>query len=118
LQGNIFEVSAQQIYDEAEKLLAITLEESKDKEIRAIFESYNKEAIEIESGQINLFGDVLSKAELLKLILSNYGQAERTQQNKSSSKSNGQSERNRSGQQGKQGEPGQPSSEQGTARSR
>lgn len=98
MQTNVFEASPAEVYAEAEKLIAIMLENAKDTEIRNIFESYNKEADTIESGQANMFDGVLSKPALLTLILNKYGQqAEINQQDGSPSQSDGQGKGNRSG---------------------
>ena len=98
MQTNVFEASPADVYAEIEKLIAIMLENARDTEIRAIFESYNKEAAAIESGQTNMFDGVLSKPSLLTLILNKYGQqAEINQQDGSPSQGDGQGEGNRSG---------------------
>lgn len=91
MQTNLFDASASEIYSEAEKMLAKVLENLKDKEIRSIFEIYNTEAEVIESGQQNLFGEVLQKSHLLNLILSKFGygteQTESTRQDEPSPQS-------------------------------
>lgn len=98
MQTNVFEASPADVYAEIEKLIAIMLENARDTEIRAIFESYNKEAAAIESGQTNMFDGVLSKPSLLTLILNKYGQqAEINQQDGSPSQGDGQGDGNRSG---------------------
>ena len=61
--------SPAEVYAETEKHLALMLENAKDTEIKAIFESYNKEAINIETGQANVFDGLMTKPELLTLIL-------------------------------------------------
>lgn len=101
MQTNLFDASASEIYSEAEKMLAKVLENLKDKEIRSIFEIYNTEAEVIESGQQNLFGEVLQKSHLLNLILSKFGygteQTESTRQDEPSPQSYSEITGNRSG---------------------
>lgn len=96
-QTKLFELSPKEVYEEVEKTLAFLLENAKDTEIRTIFESYNKEAVLIESGQQNMFEGVLSKPDLLKIILNRYGQTDINQQTGPSPKRDGQGERDRSG---------------------
>lgn len=116
MQGSIFDAPASQIYKETEKLLAVMLENTKDTEIRAIFEAYNKEASAVESGQIDMFEGILSKPDLLSLILNKYGQqTERARQDESVVKGDGKGERDRSGR-GESEREGQQPGEQSTGK--
>ena len=54
---------------EAEKILAIMFDESKDVEIRTLLNEYNNEAASIESGQLSVFENRYTKAELLKIVV-------------------------------------------------
>lgn len=71
-QGNLFEASAAEIYNEIEQILANLLENAKDTEIRAIFEVYNERAANLEAGQADMFDGLLTKPELLQRIIDNY----------------------------------------------
>jgi len=75
-QGNLFELSAEEVYSETEKLLSLMLEGEKDTTFRNIFEAFNKKAVSIESGQVDLFDGIMEKPDLLKQILEIYGQQE------------------------------------------
>lgn len=78
MQGNIFEATAEEIYSETEKLLSLMLEGEKDSDFRAIFDTYNARAIDLESGQADMFEGILDKPELLQRIISSYGQGQET----------------------------------------
>ncbi len=77
-QGNLFDLSAEEVYNETEKMLSLALEGEKDTVIRGMFDAYNREATDIEAGQLDMFEGTRSRADLLKQILERYGQQEET----------------------------------------